>query len=239
MLSVLAVNAAVTAGFFLVTGIIATRIKDASIIDTCWGLAFVIIGWSTYLQTDSTLVLPVLTTLWGGRLAIYLFRRWRREGADKRYKKMKIANAFVSQAALVLIVALPIELGQYYDNAFGAAASIGLALVLLGYFFEWTGDFQLARFKADPSNKGHVMDQGLWRYTRHPNYFGDFCVWWGLFLISGAPAAIIGPIVMSVLLMKVSGVGLLERQLHKTKPKYKAYTERTSAFFPRPPKAVS
>ena len=117
---------------------------------------------------------------------------------------------------------------------------LGGALIwITGMVFETVGDWQLARFKKDPSNKGNVMDRGLWRYTRHPNYFGDFCVWWGMFLIafgSGAPLwSVVGPALMSVLLLKVSGVTLLEKTLVDSKPGYEEYTAKTSAFFPRPP----
>lgn len=237
MLDVLAINAAIIAVIALVLTLVALRIKDASFIDPCWGFGFVVIAWATALQVDTPSWLLVgLTSAWGLRLGGYLFWRWRREGPDKRYAKMKIINVFSSQALIMLLVALPVELGQARTVQWNALTIQGVLLVALGLFFEWTGDLQLTRFRNDPKNKGHVMDKGLWRYTRHPNYFGDFCVWWGLFLISATPVAIIGPLVMSVLLMRVSGVGLLERQLHKSKPKYADYVKRTSAFFPMPPR---
>ena len=153
-----------------------------------------------------------------------------------------LTHVFLLQAVLMLIVSLPLQFGQAHATDAGSPALhlLGVVLVALGLFFEWTGDYQLSRFKADPSNKGTVMDRGLWRYTRHPNYFGDFCVWWGLFLLSTGSAvtylAVVGPLLMSVLLMRVSGVGPLEKQMHATKPKYKHYVATTSAFFPRPPR---
>jgi steroid 5-alpha reductase family enzyme len=118
----------------------------------------------------------------------------------------------------------------------------GLALWCAGMFFETVGDLQLARFKADPANSGRVMDRGLWRYTRHPNYFGDFCIWWGLYLIALATGeawwSIAGPVVMSILLLRVSGVPLIERHLTKSRPGYEDYVRRTSAFLPRPPRGT-
>ena len=126
------------------------------------------------------------------------------------------------------------------DLAVGAPPVLaGIALWAVGLFFETVGDFQLARFKRDPANQGKVMDRGLWRYTRHPNYFGDFCVWWGLFLIAASTGAwwtVIGPIVMSVLLIRVSGAGLLESTIGDRRPGYAEYIRRTSGFFPRPPR---
>jgi steroid 5-alpha reductase family enzyme len=234
----------------------AVRSGDPSFIDFCWGLGFVVIAWLSFLtaseHTGRGLLLALLATAWGLRLGVYLLRRWRRHGPDARYQAMlkrqsdparfMLTHVFALQAVLMLIVSLPLQFGQAYAGRDGSVAlhAIGVALVALGLFFEWTGDYQLSRFKADPSNKGHVMDRGLWRYSRHPNYFGDFSVWWGLFLLSTSSpvtyVAIIGPLVMSVLLMRVSGVGPLEKQLHATKPKYRDYVARTSAFFPRPPR---
>jgi len=142
------------------------------------------------------------------------------------------------------IVSLPVQLSATAATpaSFGPLAYLGAAVWTVGFLFETIGDAQLARFKADPDNKGQVMDHGLWRYTRHPNYFGDFCVWWGIFLIAAETGpgrwGIVGPVVMSVLLMRVSGVTLLEKTIGKRRPGYADYVARTSAFFPRPPKPL-
>jgi steroid 5-alpha reductase family enzyme len=151
-----------------------------------------------------------------------------------------LTHVFALQAVLALVVSLPLVLGQLHAPKLGVLQVIGAALAVTGIAFEATGDRQLVRFKSDAANHGKVMDRGLWRYTRHPNYFGDFCVWWGLFFVSlnsgVAVLGVVGPLVMSTLLMRVSGVGPLEKQLHTTKPAYREYTARTSAFFPCPPR---
>ena len=144
------------------------------------------------------------------------------------------------------MVPLPLQLGQTGDPQTGMTALTiaGCCFFAIGLFFETVGDWQLARFKADPTNQGRVMDRGLWRYTRHPNYFGDFMVWWGFFFIAlGTPGELphlgwtaIGPALMSFLLLRVSGVALLERSLKKRRPGYEEYIRKTSAFFPRPPR---
>jgi steroid 5-alpha reductase family enzyme len=138
---------------------------------------------------------------------------------------------------LAWIVSLPLLGSLLSDRASGPIDMAGALLWLLG--FEAGGDWQLARFKADPANKGRVMDRGLWRYTRHPNYFGDFCVWWGFYafaVAAGAWWAIAGPLLMSLLLMRVSGVTLLEKHIGKRRPEYSGYAARTRVFFPGPPK---
>ena len=247
------VNALVIVSLALVAWRVAVRRRDPSFIDAGWGMGFVVVAWSTFVQADHRNALLVgITTVWGLRLAGYLFWRWRKNGPDARYVAMlkraphpnryMLVNVFLLQAALLLVVSLPLVLGQLHASKFGAPQVMGAVLALIGIVFESTGDFQLVAFKSDPANHGKVMDRGLWRYTRHPNYFGDFCVWWGLFFVSlnngVAAAGVVGPLVMSTLLMRVSGVGPLEKQLHRTKPAYRDYTARTSAFFPRLPKEV-
>jgi steroid 5-alpha reductase family enzyme len=163
-----------------------------------------------------------------------------------RFRWTSAFYVFGLQAALIWTVSLPIELGQLsppLDRLTGLQIA-GLVLFGVGFFFETVGDLQLARFKARPENRGNVMDRGLWRYTRHPNYFGDFMVWWGLYLLAVAAPRFfwdigwtaVGPVLMSVLLLRVSGVTLLEASLRRRKPEYQEYARRTSAFFPWPPK---
>lgn len=232
-------------------------LRDASIVDPFWGLGFAIVAWvSAFVGGGSaadSAPLVALTTVWGLRLAAYLAWRNLGKGEDFRYRAMRkrwgdrfplvsLGTVFGLQGALMWVVSLPVQLGQDpgVGEGLGWLAGAGVAAWAVGLFFESVGDVHLARFKADAANEGKVLDTGLWRYTRHPNYFGDACVWWGLFLVAlalGAPwwtAA--GPALMSVLLMRVSGVTLLERSLAKRKPGYEEYVRRTSAFFPLPPR---
>jgi len=159
----------------------------------------------------------------------------------RRFPLISLVTVFALQGALMFVVSLPVQLGQAATKPeLGWIAWVGVAVYAVGLFFESVGDVQLARFKAEPANKGKVMDRGLWGYTRHPNYFGDACVWWGIAIVAAETRlglwGLIGAVVMTVLLLRVSGVALLERSLTKRKPDYAAYVERTSAFFPRPPR---
>ena len=236
--------------------------EDVSIVDIFWGLGFVIVVWLSLARTGQDLLghlwLAIPTTLWGIRLAGYL--AWRNLGRpeDHRYRAMRerigprfrwisLYYVFVLQGVLIWVVALPIQLaplaaGPEPGHQVTVMRIIGLASWIIGMFFETTGDIQLARFKANPDNHGKIMDRGLWRYTRHPNYFGDFMVWWGLFAIAMASPAglagrgftVVGPLVMSILLIRVSGVALLEQSLRDRRPGYADYIQRTSAFWPWP-----
>jgi steroid 5-alpha reductase family enzyme len=148
---------------------------------------------------------------------------------------------FGLQAALAWVISLPLLAATGSTAPLGWLDAAGVALWLVGMIFEAGGDWQLARFKRDPANRGKVLDTGLWRYTRHPNYFGDFCVWWGFFLIAlsaGGWWSIVGPLAMSFLLLKVSGVALLEKDIGERRPAYRDYIRRTNAFFPGPPRAA-
>jgi steroid 5-alpha reductase family enzyme len=238
--------------------LLSLALRDASIADIFWGLGFVLIAWvgwwaGTGGDPGRRLLSTTLVTLWGVRLAGYLLWRNWGKGEDPRYQAMRrhhgarfplvsLVTVFALQGALMWIVSLPVQAVHMGSGPpLGASDLLGAALVALGLFFESVGDAQLARFRADPGNAGRVMDRGLWRYTRHPNYFGDFCVWWGLFVVAlptswGWPSAV-GPLLMSFLLMRVSGVPLLERSIRKRRPEYAEYAARTSAFFPRPPRA--
>ena len=233
------------------------RTKDPSYIDAMWGAGFVVLALSSYVQTDGDparkAVLLGLCAVWGVRLSTYLFLRWRRQGPDPRYQKLlgpnppnvKIwARVFLLQAFLLTIVALPVQLGQVYDRPEGLQwwNVVGALLAVFGIAFESLADEQLRRFKADPANAGKVMDTGLWHNTRHPNYFGEACTWWGLGLVAvvNVPTAfaLLGPLAITFLLLKVSGVGLLEAQLRRTKPAYVDYVASTSVFVPMPKRTV-
>jgi steroid 5-alpha reductase family enzyme len=238
------------------------RIRDVSVIDAFWPLGMVILAGTTALLTDGSPVrsgiLLALTALWGLRLSFHLFVRWRGHGIDPRYAailgrlmdkkgwsfaKASFLQVFAMQCALLILVCLPAQLGQISAEpaSIGMLGWIGIAIALTGIVFETVGDAQLTAFRANSANAGKVLDTGLWRYTRHPNYFGDASVWCGIFLVSlGAGGwawlGVIGPVVMTTLLRRVSGVTLLEKSLVKRRPGYEDYVRRTSPFLPRPPR---
>jgi steroid 5-alpha reductase family enzyme len=227
---------------------------DVSIVDSMWSVLIFGAGavYAAVLPAGGARMnwVLVLAALWALRLAVYITARNWGEPEDRRYQEIRARNqpgfewkslylVFALQAVLAWIVSLPLL------AAVGSAApvnwldGIGAAVVIFGLLFETFGDWQLARFKGDPANAGRVMDQGLWRYTRHPNYFGEFCVWWGFFIIAlagGGWWSLLSPLLMSVLLMKVSGVTLLEKDIGERRPKYRDYIARTNAFFPWLPK---
>lgn len=231
--------------------------KDASIVDIFWGLGFVQIAFISALFTTGfaqrRLLITTLVFIWGVRLSLHIFLRNAGKGEDFRYKAMRahhgarfplisLFSVFLLQGALMFIISLPLQVGAaaktperltWLDYA-------GIALWLTGFLFEAIGDWQLKVFKSNPDNAGKVMDSGLWRYSRHPNYFGDALLWWGYFLIALATPlgvwTIFSPLIMTLLLMKVSGVALLEKTLVETKPEYAEYVRRTSSFFPWPPR---
>jgi steroid 5-alpha reductase family enzyme len=256
---VLLAAAGAIAVLMVVTWLISLAVKDASIVDIIWGFGFVVVALVSAIVgegfADRRWILLGLVGVWGLRLTGYLAWRNLGHGEDSRYVAMRrkwgdrfwwvsFFQVFLLQGVLMWVVSLPVQLAATAaePDSFGPLAYLGAAVWTVGFLFETIGDAQLARFKADPDNKGHVMDHGLWRYTRHPNYFGDFCVWWGIFLIAAETGpgrwGIVGPVVMSVLLMRVSGVTLLEKTIGKRRPGYAEYAARTSAFFPRPPKAA-
>jgi steroid 5-alpha reductase family enzyme len=235
--------------------LLSLRLKDASIIDPAWGTGFVILVWIYLINTPEGFgprkwLVAALVTLWGLRLSVHLFLRNRSKGEDPRYAKWRkeagaqwwwqsLFKVFLLQGLLMWIISMPLFFAQASTAPYGPMDSVAFVLWLIGFFFEAVGDWQLARFKAVPANKGKVMDSGLWRYTRHPNYFGEAVMWWsyGLFaLASGAWSVLASPLLMNWLLLKVSGVTLLEKNLKNSKPKYAAYIKRTSAFIPRAPK---
>jgi steroid 5-alpha reductase family enzyme len=252
----LLVAAGAIVALMLVTWLVSVARRDASIVDIVWGLGFAVVAWAVFATTDGNqtrrILLVAMTTIWGLRLATHLFVRNRGKGEDHRYQAMRrrygerfavvsIYLVFGLQGILMWIVSLPVQLGQTREAPdVGLIAGIGIAVWAFGMYFEAVGDWQLARFKRDPANAGKVMDRGLWRYTRHPNYFGDACVWWGIALVAAETGigaiGLVGALVMTVLLRRVSGVTLLERSLVKRRPGYEDYVERTSPFLPRRPR---
>lgn len=253
-----AVSAAVVFVALVIVWRIGARMRDMSIIDIFWGPGFVLVALVTFALGDAPtgrrLLLLVLTGIWGLRLGTYLAWRNLGHGEDARYQAMRahvgdnfhtwaFTHVFLMQGSILTIVSLPVQIGGNLtsDTVSSPLAIVGIAVWLVGITFEGVGDAQLARFKADPANAGQVMDRGLWRYTRHPNYFGDSCVWWGIWLTTLVhPVALlgaIGPTVMTYFLLNVSGKALLERRMRKSRPGYEDYVARTSGFFPLPPRA--
>lgn len=256
MTSAMLTAAVAIAVLMLGTWLLSLVLRNASIVDIVWGLGFVVVAWVTRLTADGDTarqnLLTVLVTLWGLRLALHLARRNIGHGEDFRYVLMRrkygdrfplvsLVTVFAFQGLMMWVVSLPVQLGQADGGvSVGPLAAFGVMLWLVGFLFEAVGDAQLARFKKDPSNAGKVMDRGLWSLTRHPNYFGDAVQWWGIGVIAAeagtAAIGLVGPALMTYLLMRVSGVPMLERGMAKRRPGYEDYVRRTSAFFPRPPK---
>tara|TARA_B100000809_G_scaffold98366_2_gene96899 strand:- start:8057 stop:8836 length:780 start_codon:yes stop_codon:yes gene_type:complete len=244
----------VVLGSMTLLWLVSLRLKDASIVDPFWGPGFAIAAMTYYLVDGSypnrgTLVL-CLVTLWAACLGYHLYVRNRREGEDPRYTAMRTAGGrlfplislftiFWFQAFLLWVISLPI-LGSIASQApLGFFDVFGTIVFLVGLTIESVADNQLALFRVAPANKGHVLDTGLWRYSRHPNYFGEAVLWWGLYLIAvGAEAywTIVGPALITFLLLRFSGVPMLEDGLRASRPGYSEYIKRTSSFVPWPPK---
>jgi steroid 5-alpha reductase family enzyme len=230
---------------------------DVSIVDSFWSLFFLsgalAYAASTTAHEPRATLLLVLVTLWALRLAGYLtWRNWG-EPEDRRYQSLRARHQpgfawkslyliFGFQVLLAAIIALPLFVGLSGTGALNLLDATGLALWTLGFGFETVGDWQLARFKADPSNRAKVLDTGLWRYTRHPNYFGEAALWWGYYLIAAAAGGwwtVFAPLLMTFLLLRISGVTLLEQDIHERRPPYRDYIARTNAFFPGPPRGAA
>ena len=237
--------------------LVSIPLKNVSIVDIFWGIGFIVAN-SVYVFMDSEqftrdLLVYVLVAIWGLRLSLYLlirnygkaedfrYQEFRRTYGAKRYWWFSFFQVFLLQGTLVAIISLPllgVRIGTE-SNELTILDYLALLVWIIGFFFEAVGDFQLSRFKKNPENKGKVLNTGLWRFTRHPNYFGDATVWWsfGLFSIAaGAYWQVIGSLIMTWLIIKISGVSLLETTLKEEKPEYNDYIKRTSAFFPWPPK---
>jgi steroid 5-alpha reductase family enzyme len=251
--ALLALAAAAVALFLAAGWMLSVRRRDVSHVDVQWGLGFALIaalGAVLGAGAPARRALVVaLVAVWGLRLARHIHARNRGQGEDYRYAAMRarhgarfpavsLFTVFLLQGALMLWIALPLLVAQTSPepSALGGLDFAGAALWAVGFLFEAVGDAQLARFRADPANRGQVMDRGLWRYSRHPNYFGDAALWWGLYLIACATPrggwTLASPLVMTFLLLRVSGVALLEKGLVATKPRYRDYVARTSAFVP-------
>lgn len=246
-------------GLMLLLWGLSLKLKDASIVDIFWGTGFVILFWlATWLSpqniTNPILILGALITIWGLRLSIHIYQRNHGKPEDFRYANWRTEagtswwwrsffKVFLLQGILLWIIATPIIAVHVSQPNTNVWASIifyfGIFIWLVGFIFEAGGDYQLKKFKANPANKGKILTTGLWGLTRHPNYFGDATQWWGFYIIAlslGAGWSIFSPIIMTFLLVKISGVAMLEKTLKETKPQYAEYMRRTNSFFPWMPK---
>jgi steroid 5-alpha reductase family enzyme len=252
---VLLISAGALVAYVVALWLLSLPLRDASIVDPGWGIGFVIVAWVAFAAGDGCRgrrwLLAALVSLWGVRLASHLVRRklherredprygeWR-ERYGSRFPLVSLVIVFLFQGFLIWVVALPVQAAASNGDPLGALDWIGAAVWAVGGAFEAIGDRQLALFKADPANKCKIMDRGLWRYTRHPNYFGDFLVWWGIWLVAlsagGTWWTVVGPLVISLLLIRVSGKGHLEARM-MNRPGYPEYVARTSGFIPWPPR---
>ena len=239
----------------VVTWIVSVGRRDVSVVDSLWSIfitgAGIVYALILPWPTSRPALMLALAIAWALRLSIYI--AWRNHGQpeDRRYQEIRARNEphfamkslvliFGLQAVLAWIVSAPLYAGVHGTQPLNALDAVGAALAAFGIAFEAVADAQMARFKADPAHRGQVMDRGLWRYSRHPNYFGEFCTWWGLYVIALAAGggwwSIVSPLLMTYLLLKVSGVSLLEKDITERRPAYRDYIARTSVFFPAPPR---
>lgn len=260
--TVLLVNFGVLCVSFFILWLICLPLKDSTIVDAYWAAGTLVLAVSTTLQTglsDRNILLLAICGVWGVRLAGYMFWRWRDHGPDRRYQKMfdrlkrdknwdfplaSFIAVIITQAPLQYLVSLPAQLGQIDREpvALGVLAWAGAVIAVFGIIFECIADYQLTRFRKTPGNEGKVMQAGVWKYSRHPNYFGEALVWWGLYMIAAETQtglwSFIGPAFLTWTLMRWSGAPTMENRMRRTKPEYLSYIERTSSFVPWFPKAT-
>jgi steroid 5-alpha reductase family enzyme len=253
----LALTFGVLLALFVLSWLVAVRIGRFNIVDVVWGTSFIVTALVSFLWSaghDATnwrrILVLVLVAVWGGRLSIYIAARSYGKGEDPRYTAMlgtaphralrALGTVFVLQAVVAWFISLPVQAAMYIRSGWAPLAIVGAAMWLVGVFFETVGDAQMAAFRKDPGNRGKVMDRGLWRYTRHPNYFGDATVWAGLWLIAAehwiGALTVASPVLMAWFLSFKTGKPLLEKQMAATKPGYADYMTRTSGLLPRPPR---
>lgn len=233
--------------------IVSIYLKNASIADLFWGFGFIVTALIYFIYSEGNVfrksIVLILVSIWGLRLTVHLIRRnwgkgedfryqaFRKSYGEKRYWWISFFQTFLLQGILLWIVSVTLLGAQFYgaDKNPGILDFAGILLWIIGFIFEAGGDLQLAKFRSDPSNKGKILDTGFWKYTRHPNYFGDSAVWWGygLFSVSaGSYLPALGSILMTYLIIRISGVKLLEKSLKEKKPGYSEYMKKTSAFLP-------
>jgi len=254
--SVYSIAFLVILGFMFVLWLVSLALKNSSIVDIFWGVGFVLSAWVYFALTPDgfmlrKLLITTLTTIWGLRLSLYILWRNSGKGEDFRYQVWRkeagaawwwrsFFKVFLLQGILMWIISMPLLAAQFRSvpDWLTWLDFLGAALWLVGFFFEAVGDLQLARFKANPVNKSKIMDRGVWHLTRHPNYFGDATQWWGYYLIAASVGGwwtVFSSVLMTLFLLRVSGVTLLERNLN-SRPGYEEYVRTTSAFIPWFPK---
>lgn len=254
LLATALVGLAVVVGAMTLLWGVSLLLRDASIVDPFWGPGFFLVTTAYLVVEGGTSLRGWLTWafvgLWAARLGSHLLRRNRSEGEDPRYASWReehgasywwvsLFQVFWLQAGILWVVAFPLLVSVRSTAPLGLWDGLGAALFLTGFLVEALADAQLRRFRRDPANRGRVLDSGLWRYSRHPNYFGDAVLWWGLWLVAvggGGAWTVFSPVVMTFLLLKVSGVALLEKDIEERRPEYAEYVRRTSAFVPLPPR---
>jgi steroid 5-alpha reductase family enzyme len=239
------------------TFVVALRVGRHAVVDVAWGLGFAAVALASFLASAGAgddlrrTLLLVLTATWGMRLAVHIGLRSRGHGEDPRYVELMakapgnpdayaFTHVYLVQGAAMWFVSLPVQVGTFEQGSPGVVAWVGVLVWLVGFLFETIGDLQLTRFRNDPASRGQVLDTGLWRYTRHPNYFGDACVWWGLSLVAfdawPGLLTVLSPLLMTWLLAKGTGKPLLEKDMSSRRPGYTDYVRRTSGFVPLPPR---
>ena len=253
------VNLGLIVAMMTILWLVSIRLVNVSIVDGFWGLGFVFSSAVYFILTGASgprsQVLMALVLIWGVRLCAYITRRNWGKGEDFRYREFRkqygqsrywwisYFQTFLLQGLLMWLISAPLLGAMFNDNTQSLSFLDGLGILIwvIGFCFEAGGDWQLARFRSVPGNRGKVLDKGFWRYTRHPNYFGDTAVWWGFGIFSlsaGNYTPVLGSLLMTLLILKVSGVTLLEKSLRKDKPEYAAYIRKTSAFIPWFPKKI-
>ena len=260
LLVLLGVNATVILAAVLLLWGLSIPLRDVSIIDMFFAMILLGVASVSFVVGDGAparkrLVL-LLVAVWAIRITVHLVRRNWGHGEDPRYTKLRdwVANdrafvwlslrkVFLLQGVVLWLVSLPVQVAQVYPepSKLGFLAIVGATICALGITIESVADLQLTRFRADAANRGKVLQSGLWRYSRHPNYFGELCVWWGLYLIAcdhwtGVPT-VVGPLAYTYLIVNVTGQRTLDKKLAREKPGYKAYMETTSGMIPLPPRA--
>jgi steroid 5-alpha reductase family enzyme len=255
MFKVLIIETAVILIYMAVWFIVAQILRRNDIADIAWGAGFILVAITAMIVSEGmvtrSLLVVFLVTLWGIRLAIHIYKRNRGKPEDPRYRKWReewgrhavirtLFQLFFLQGLLIVIISLPVTfIIMYGQDPFGILDALGVCIWLAGFLFEVIGDYQLAQYKRDPAHKGQIMTGGLWTYTRHPNYFGEVVLWWGIYIVALSVtkgwATILGPLTITFLILKVSGIPLLEEK-YKENEDFRAYKRRTSAFFPLPPR---
>ena len=256
-ISIATLNLAAITAVMICGWCVSLVVKKVTFVDSIWGMGFVLIAWITFAGTDGyglrRMLLAGLTTVWGVRLCVHLsWRNWG-HGEDPRYAAWReqagghfwlvsLVKVFLLQALFLWAISLPVQVGQISTSPGHVTFLdvLGTVIWIIGFYFESLADYQLAKFKADPGNAGKVMNSGLWAYSRHPNYFGEFLIWWGIYIIALSTPngwwTIISPLIITVVLLKMTGVALMERTIVETRPGYRDYIRRTNAFFPWFPK---